>query len=127
MARVDAEPLPYPVAQDEPGVEYRHRRPLAGHELSVDPHPEALVTRIVLEVMRAVGHGSKRMGRDRLTHRACASPLAQPPAENALGMDPDQRGGHGYGLRPPADLDGPGSPGVRALQIIDHDRRPTAV
>src|SRR4051794_11448352 len=55
-------------------------------------------------------------------HRSRAATLLQPPADNPLGMDADQGRGEGDRLAPPADLDGPRTPGVRALQVVDDDR-----
>src|SRR4051794_9538301 len=49
-----------------------------------------------------------------------------PPGDDSLGMDPDQRLISLKGLRPAADLDPTRHPGVRARQVIDHDRRTAA-
>ena len=59
MARPHAQALPDAVAEDEARVEHRHDGPLARHELAVDPDEDALVARVVLEVVRAVGHAAK--------------------------------------------------------------------
>jgi hypothetical protein len=56
MAGPHAQPLPYAVADDEPRIEHRHDRPLARDQVAVDPHEDALVARVVLEVVRAVSH-----------------------------------------------------------------------
>src|SRR3954466_9757273 len=56
MARPYAQPFPHPVAEDEARVEHRHHRALARHEFAVDPDEDALVSRIILELVRAVGH-----------------------------------------------------------------------
>ena len=62
MACPHAQTLPHPVTEDEARVEHGHDRPLARHELVVDPDEDALVARVVLEVVRAVGHGAKSYG-----------------------------------------------------------------
>ena len=59
MAGPHAQPLPHAVAEHEARVEHRHDRPLARDELAVDPDEDALVARVVLEVVGAVGHGAK--------------------------------------------------------------------
>src|SRR4051795_7693676 len=56
MARPYAQPFPHPVAEDEARVEHRHDRALTRHEFAVDPDEDALVARVVLEVVRAVSH-----------------------------------------------------------------------
>ena len=61
MARPHTQPLPHAVTEDEARVEDGHDRPLARHELTVDPDEDALVARVVLEVVRAVRHGAKTL------------------------------------------------------------------
>src|SRR5436305_14075762 len=56
MARPDAQTLPHAVPEDEARVEHRNHRPLPRHELLVYPDEDALVARVVLEVVRAVRH-----------------------------------------------------------------------
>src|SRR5215211_9360952 len=56
MAPPHAEPLPHAVTKDEARVEHRYDRLLARHELAVDPDEDALVARVVLELVRAAAH-----------------------------------------------------------------------
>jgi hypothetical protein len=56
VPRPHPQSLPHAVPEHEPRIEHRHDGPLARHELAVHPDENALVTRVVLEVMRAVGH-----------------------------------------------------------------------
>jgi drug/metabolite transporter (DMT)-like permease len=63
-----------------------------------------------------------RLGAD----RARAAAGLEPPADDALGMDADQRRGHRDRLAAPAHLDPPRMPRVDAREVVDHDRRPPA-
>src|SRR3954447_22931047 len=54
---------------------------------------------------------------------ARAGAARQPPADDPLGMDADQRRRQRHRLTAPAALDPPGMPGMGARQVIDHDRR----
>src|SRR3954469_2535759 len=58
MPCAHAQPLPHAVPEHEPRIEHRHDRPLARHELPVDPDQDPLVARVVLEVMGAMRHGA---------------------------------------------------------------------
>ena len=70
MARSHPQALPDAVTEDETRVEHRHDRPRTRHELAVDPDQNALVARVVLEVVRAVDHGSKAYGARRSRYRS---------------------------------------------------------
>jgi len=59
MAGPNTQPLPHSVAEQEARVEDRNHRPLARHELAVDPDQDALVAVVRLEVVRAVGDARK--------------------------------------------------------------------
>src|SRR5207248_9157770 len=56
------------------------------------------------------------------SHGARAAPLPEPPADDPLRINPDQRRRQGDRLGPPPDLDRPWTPRVCALQIVDYDR-----
>ena len=54
-----AQALPDAVAEDETGVEHRHDGAVARNELAAHPDQDPLVARVILELVRAVGHGAK--------------------------------------------------------------------
>ena len=58
---VQPQPLPDPVADHEAGVEHRHLRVLAGHQITVQPDAGGGVAGIGGEVL-ASGHGSGSRG-----------------------------------------------------------------
>jgi hypothetical protein len=62
MACPNTQTLPYAVPEQEARVEYRHDRPLARHELAVDPDEDALIPRVVLEVVGSLGDGATAYG-----------------------------------------------------------------
>jgi hypothetical protein len=62
MASPHPKALPHAVTEQKARVEHRHDRPLARHEFAVDPDEDALVARVVLEVVRAVGDAAKAYG-----------------------------------------------------------------
>jgi hypothetical protein len=55
VATADAKALPDPVTEDEARVEDRNNGPFTRNELAVDPDQNALVARVVLEVVGPVG------------------------------------------------------------------------
>ena len=57
-------------------------------------------------------------------HGAGAAPRLDPPADDPLRVDADQRGGQPDRLAAPADLDPARVPRVRAREVVDHDRGP---
>src|SRR5205823_2886494 len=59
MACPDAQAFPDAVTEDEARVEHRHDSALARHELAAHPDEDAFVARVVLEVVRPVGHGAR--------------------------------------------------------------------
>src|SRR4051812_20415981 len=52
-----------------------------------------------------------------------AAPALEPPADDPLGMDADERRRQRDRLPPPADLDPPRAPRLRAREVVDDDRR----
>ena len=54
MAAVDAQALPYPVAEHEPGVEHRHRRLRPWQQFAVDVDQYVGIAWVVLVIVCAV-------------------------------------------------------------------------
>src|ERR687895_1553165 len=55
-------------------------------------------------------------------HRPRAASRFEPPGDDPLGMDPDERRRQRDRLAAPADLDPARAPRVGACQIVDHNR-----
>src|SRR5207248_3223800 len=89
-----AQALPHAVTEDEARVEHGHDSPLTRDELAVDPDENALVARVVLEVVRAVGHRAEAYARTRNCGADRASPERtsswHPQAVSASAVGPVQ-------------------------------------